>query len=674
MYLIIVCLPLISALNVGFLGRYIGLKGANLISCTSIIICLFFSLTAFYEIGLAGSTYSLIVCKWISSGFLKLSWGFLFDSLSVAMLVIVTFISSLVHLYSIGYMDKDPHNPRFMSYLSIFTFFMIFLVTSNNMMQMFLGWEGVGLASYLLINFWFTRLAANQSAVKALIVNRIGDASLIISIISTFYLFKSVDYSIIFSLVPLFQNTNVIFLNNSVSMLTIIGFFLSLAAFGKSAQLGLHTWLPDAMEGPTPVSALLHAATMVTAGVFLLIRFSPVLEYTPIVLFLLTIFGSMTAFFASLVGTFQNDIKKVIAYSTCSQLGYMIFICGISSYQVSIFHLVNHAFFKALLFLSAGSIIHALNDEQDIRRMGSLRHMLPLSYIAMFVGSLALIGFPFLTGFYSKDLILELSQIYCYKNLNKNFVNYSSWLIFISVIFTSFYTFRLLYIVFLNNTNITKKITTNVHDSTMYMAIPLVLLSLLSIFIGFLGRDMLVGIGTTFWNSSIFILPNNYFLFESEELLPQKKNLPFFMSFIGFFFSTLLNKFFHVFFKLFKYNQTLIIFVLSFLSKKWYIDNLYNNFLVIPIIKIGYFFTFKNLDKGYLEFLGPFGISYLIEKTSRNLVLSQSGQITHYVFFIVIGMLLIFCIQFYLLSSFLDGTLLLIYFIYLIFINYIKIV
>ena len=673
MYLLIITLPLISALSVGFLGRFIGSKGSNIISCLSIIICFFFSIIAFHEIGIVDSTYCLIICKWINSGFLKSSWGFLFDSLSATMLIIVIFISSLVHIYSVSYMEQDPHNPRFMSYLSLFTFFMIFLVTSNNLIQMFLGWEGVGLASYLLINFWFTRRAANQSAIKALIVNRIGDVSLIISIILIFFLFKSVDYTIIFSSVPLFKNNNIIFFNTSLNILTLFSFFLSLAAFGKSAQLGLHTWLPDAMEGPTPVSALLHAATMVTAGVFLIIRFSPVLEYTPTILFLLTFIGATTAFFAGIVGTFQNDIKKVIAYSTCSQLGYMIFVCGISSYQVSIFHLFNHAFFKALLFLSAGSIIHALNDEQDIRKMGSLLHMLPLTYVAMLIGSLALVGFPFLTGFYSKDLVLELSQIYCYQNINKNFVNYASWLVFISVILTSFYTFRLLYIVFFNNTNITKRVIHYVHEPKIYMCIPLILLSIFSVFIGYLGKDLFVGIGTTFWNSSIFILPKNYYFYESEELLPKKKWLPFYFTLFGFFLASFLNIYAVSFNKLFNYYKVLIIFVLSFFSKKWYIDNLYNTFFVYPLIKLGYFFTFKTLDKGYLEFLGPFGISYLIEKISKNITLIQSGQITHYVFFMLIGLLLIFFMQFLMFMFFLDNTILFLYTFFLIAFQYNKI-
>lgn len=390
MYLLIVVLPLVGTLATGLGGRWLGRKGANVFSTVCVFMCLFFSLIAFFEVGLCGVPCYMSVGTWISSGALKISWGFLFDSLTTTMLVVITSISSLVHLYSIQYMEYDPHCPRFMSFLEIFTFFMIVLVTADNFVQMFLGWEGVGLASYLLINFWYTRLCANQAAIKALVVNRVGDLGLSLGIFSIFYLFGSVDYELVFSLASLYKDYNVHFLGFSINFLTLIGFFLLIGAVGKSAQLGLHTWLPDAMEGPTPVSALIHAATMVTAGVFLIVRCSPIIDLSSNILFLITIIGSSTAFFASIVGVFQNDIKRVIAYSTCSQLGYMVFACGLSYYNISMFHLVNHAFFKALLFLSAGSVIHALSNEQDMRRMGSLATNLPITYSAMLIGSLSL--------------------------------------------------------------------------------------------------------------------------------------------------------------------------------------------------------------------------------------------------------------------------------------------
>ena len=402
------------------------------------------------------------------------------------MLVVINSISSLVHFYSIGYLEEDPHTPRFMSYLSIFTFFMLILVTADNIIQMFVGWEGVGIASYLLINFWFSRLPANQAALKALITNRVGDFGLSLAILLSFLVFGSVDYHTLFSIAPLFETLNLTIFTFNLSFLSFFGFFLFLGAVGKSAQLGLHVWLPDAMEGPTPVSALIHAATMVTAGVFLIIRFSPLLEFSSFTLSLLIIIGSLTAFFASFTGIFQSDLKKIIAYSTCSQLGYMMFSCGLSHYNLSLFHLANHAFFKALLFLAAGSIIHAISDEQDLRRMGAFLPNLPLTYSAFFVGSLALAGFPFLTGFYSKDLILEICQVY--RNNNVFFVG-SLACVFgnLAVFFTSFYSFRLLFFTFINKTNTPRIIYNSISESSFFIFLPLILLSISSIFIGYLG-------------------------------------------------------------------------------------------------------------------------------------------------------------------------------------------
>ena len=361
------------------------------------------------------------------------------------MLIVVTFISFLVHIYSIGYMSADPHIPRFMSYLSLFTFFMLILISANNFVQMFVGWEGVGLCSYLLINFWFSRIQANKAAIKAMLVNRVGDFGLALGIIAIYSLFKSVDYSIVFAMSKHFESSIFQVLNLEFNYLTIICILLFIGAIGKSAQLGLHTWLPDAMEGPTPVSALIHAATMVTAGIFLLARCSPLFEYAPNALIFVAIIGALTAFFAAATGLLQNDIKRVIAYSTCSQLGYMVFACGLSNYSVGIFHLANHAFFKALLFLSAGSVIHALSDEQDMRKMGGLRKLLPFTYAMIFIGSLSLMGFPFLTGFYSKDVILELTYA---KYTSLSYIIY--WLGTISAFLTAFYSIRLIYLVFLD--------------------------------------------------------------------------------------------------------------------------------------------------------------------------------------------------------------------------------
>lgn len=635
MYLSIIFLPLFGAIISGFGGRYLGRYGSSIVSFICVILSSILSILAFYEIGFGGQACYIKLITWIDSGNLNVNWGFLFDSLTVIMLVVITFISSLVHLYSIKYMEEDPHTPRFMSYLEVFTFFMLVLVTADNVIQMFVGWEGVGLASYLLINFWFTRLAANQAAIKALVVNRIGDFGLSLGILSLFYLFNSVEYSTIFACSPLFSSHYTIFMGFKVHSLTLTGLFLFVGAVGKSAQLGLHTWLPDAMEGPTPVSALIHAATMVTAGVFLMVRFSPLLEYTPLILFLLTVFGALTAFFGALTGVFQNDLKKVIAYSTCSQLGYMIFASGISCYHVSIFHLANHAFFKALLFLSAGSVIHAVSDEQDMRRMGSLINFLPVTYSLMLIGSLALIGFPFLTGFYSKDFILELSQATGYSNLLFSYGYFACWLGLISAFFTAFYSFRLLYLTFLNNTNISKCTLLHVHESTSLMLIPLLVLGFGSIFIGYLTKDLFVGPGTHFWGNAIFILPYHNISIESEWISVLLKWIPFFVTIAGVSLATLLNLY-PVF--MLKQQHYILTFIAFLINKKWYLDKLYNNLIVDPVLNFGYTVSFKNLDRGFIELVGPFGFSNLIPNISLSVVKNQSGQIVHYIFFIVVGL------------------------------------
>jgi len=408
MLILIVLLPLLGFFSGSAFGRYIG-WGACYLTTGSVFSSLLLSLYLLYDVVSNGVTYKLTMGSWIVVDSLQIDWCFCFDSLTSIMLIVVTFISTLVHLYSTEYMEYDPHLPRFMSYLSLFTFFMLILITANNFLQMFVGWEGVGLSSYLLINFWFTRIQANKAAIKAMLVNRVGDFSLLLAIFAIYFVFNSLDYDTVFSLVPSMLDSKILIAGFDVPALDMICVLLFLGAMGKSAQLGLHTWLPDAMEGPTPVSALIHAATMVTAGVFLLARCSYLFEYSPFALGLVVFIGSATAFFASTTGLFQNDMKRVIAYSTCSQLGYMVFACGLSSYEVGVFHLSNHAFFKALLFLGAGSVIHAVADEQDMRKMGGLRRLLPFTYGIMLIGSLALMGFPFLTGFYSKDTILEVA-------------------------------------------------------------------------------------------------------------------------------------------------------------------------------------------------------------------------------------------------------------------------
>nr|UAD89511.1 NADH dehydrogenase subunit 5 [Gracilaria changii] len=642
MYLLILLLPLLGSILSGFFGRFLGHKGSSVVSLICVFLSMLMSFIAFYEVGTMGLNQYITLSPWIEVGILKISWSFLFDSLTVTMLLVITIISSLVHLYSLEYMQDDPHLPRFLSFLEIFTFFMLVLVTADNLVQMFVGWEGVGLASYLLINFWFTRLAANQSAIKALVVNRIGDFGLSLGILTIFYIFQSVDYSIIFSLSPLFNDYYLNFGGIYIYGLTLIGIFLFIGAVGKSAQLGLHTWLPDAMEGPTPVSALIHAATMVTAGVFLLIRFSPLIEFSSTVLNILVIFGSLTAFFAGMSGIFQNDLKRVIAYSTCSQLGYMVFACGISCYNVSIFHLANHAFFKALLFLSAGSVIHALANEQDMRRMGSLIKFLPLTYSLMLIGSLALAGFPFLTGFYSKDFILELTQITLNNNLQNEQAAFACWLGNLSVFFTAFYSFRLIYLTFINSVNITRDNVFRSHEPSILMLIPLIILGFGSIFIGYLGKDLFIGLGTDFWKSSIMILPTSSYYIEAEWLDTNLKWLPFVLSTLGVILATIISTF-----KTHTYLYNNFYRNLCFLiNKKWYWDVLYNRFLVYPILNFGYSVSFKNLDRGFIELIGPYGLSRLVPTWAQFFSRLQTGQLSHYLFFIVLGVCLFLVIIF----------------------------
>nr|YP_010620114.1 NADH dehydrogenase subunit 5 [Periphykon beckeri]WAX04150.1 NADH dehydrogenase subunit 5 [Periphykon beckeri] len=630
MCLTIIFLPLISAFSLGFFGRWIGVHGSKLISSFCMFTCLLFTVLLFFEVNLNGQTIYIDLSSWIISDKITILWNFLFDSLTTSMLMIVIFISLLVHLYSFDYMQFDPHFPRFIAFLGVFTFFMLVLVTSGNLAQLFLGWEGVGLASYLLINFWFTRLAANKAALKALIVNRIGDLGILFSILLTLQLFLgTLDFSIIFSLVPLFTTHKLFFFSYSIQYFSLISFFLIIGAIGKSAQLGLHTWLPDAMEGPTPVSALIHAATMVTAGVFLLIRFSPLLEFSPSMLNFLTLIGAFTAFFAAFVGIFQHDLKKVIAYSTCSQLGYMIFCCGLSCYNISLFHLFNHAFFKALLFLSAGSIIHATNNEQDMRRMGSFITFLPLTYSLMLIGSFALIGFPFLTGFYSKDVILEISNVFRNANLTIYLGIFACWLGTLAAFFTSFYSFRLLYLTFLNNFSNTRQFTKQLYESSFLTLIVLSILGICSIFIGYFFKEFFLGLGTDSWVHSLFFWPYFYYFLESEFIMLKFKWFPFIFTFLGFLFASILNLFSFKFLK----NLKIFNFFFFIINKKWFFDFFYNKLFVYPLLTFGYLISYKNLDRGFIELIGPFGFSQLVTRLIGFINVLQTSQLTHYIFF-----------------------------------------
>lgn len=623
----IIFLPLLNFL-LGFLGFILGSKVLVFLIVFNLIICWFLSILIFYEVAISGHFCEIILSKWIESGLLEVNWGFLFDTLSVSMLVLVFTISSIVHLYSLEYMSEDPHKERFFCYLSLFTFFMCFLVSANNFLGMFLGWEGVGLASYLLINFWFKRIEANKASIKAMLVNRIGDFSLVLGMILIFNLFKSLNYNLVFSLVYKFQSVKIIFLNLEFEILTLISFLLFIGVMAKSAQLGLHTWLADAMEGPTPVSALIHAATMVTAGVFLLIRCSPLVEYSEAMLKIITIVGGITALVSALIGVFQQDIKKIIAFSTCSQLGFMVAACGFSQYSLAFAHLVNHAFFKALLFLTAGLLIHTFHDEQDINRFGNVAVLFPLSYIFMFIGSVSLVGLPFLTGFYSKHLILEMSYV---KFLpHQTFVFF---LLLITTFLTSVYSTKLLIKSYLMPNNSFRQYFTNWHHSPIILFC-LSLLSILSIYGGYILSDCFLSFANCIWGNSIF----NKQLFTNEisiEYLPRFISfLPLIVSLIGSLLVILFYSSKNLYLKL-SLNSN-ILSLSYFFFEGCYFNKIYNKYIVKPLMGFAYI-TYKGIDKGFLSVWGPTRIEDFVLYLGKLIIRFHTGLLYHYVCWIVLG-------------------------------------
>ena len=634
MLILVLLFPLLGFFSGSLFGRHMGLG----ISYTTTLFTFFsflISFTLLCDIINTGNVYILKLTEWIYIDSLDLDWSFCFDSLTAVMLVIVTFISTLVHLYSTEYMENDPHLARFMSYLSLFTFFMLILVTANNFLQMFVGWEGVGISSYLLINFWFTRIQANKAAIKAMLINRIGDFALLLAIFTIFFMYNSLNYDIVFTLTPLFLDYRIILGNFEIPAIDLICIFLFIGAMGKSAQLGLHTWLPDAMEGPTPVSALIHAATMVTAGVFLISRCSYIFEFSPFTLNIIILIGSATAFFASTTGLFQNDMKKVIAYSTCSQLGYMIFACGLSSYEVGMFHLSNHAFFKALLFLGAGSVIHALSDEQDMRKMGGVRKILPFSYSIMLIGSFALMGFPFLAGFYSKDVILEVS----YATFS-TYGHFSYILGTLAAFSTAFYSIRLLYLVFLSSPNGNKNVLFNAHEGTIRMTFPLFVLCILSIFIGYLSKDLFIGFGTDFWGSALFISPFKYTISDIEFIDLKFKILPLVVTLLGASSSYFLYRYAMGNYFVLKQKSGFIT-MYNFFNKKWYFDRIYNEFITQKALNSSYTFFYKTVDRGLVEKVGPFGVINLINTITYDVKKGQTGFIIDYLTYFLIFIILI---------------------------------
>lgn len=662
MYLLLILLPFLGSVFAGLFGRYLGSKGSVLITICFLLSTFFLSIIAFHEIALSATPCSIKVTDWFSCEMFDTSWGFYFDSLTVVMLIVITSVSTLVHIYSFSYMSQDPHLPRFMSYLSIFTFFMLMLVVSDNLLVMFFGWEGVGLASYLLINFWFTRLSANKASIKAMLVNRVGDFGLALGIMSIFCVFKTFQFPVIFALVPCMVDQEIVFLNHSFNALTVISICLFVGAIGKSAQLGLHTWLPDAMEGPTPVSALIHAATMVTAGVFMIARCSPLFEFADNALMVVSFVGGMTCFFAATTAIVQNDLKRVIAYSTASQLGYMVFASGVSNYSVALFHLMNHAFFKALLFLGAGSVIHALGNQQDMRKMGALVKQLPFTYAMMLIGSLSLAGFPFLTGFYSKDVILEVA--FAKYTINGNF---AYWLGGICVLLTSYYSFRLCFLTFFTESKALKKQVEKSHDAPLIMAIPLMILAVGSIFLGYCGKDMMIGIGTHFWGNALFTLPEISNILESHYIPQSVKLVPFVFTLLGLILAFFISQ--HAFIRTqlytFKISEIGLL-LYKILNKRWLFDKVYNDFLAQKALDFGYKISFKRLDKGTFELLGPQGICLVLSKATRESSQLQSGMIYHYAFVMVAGLTL-FISQITLwdfLSQIIDTRLYFLFFIY----------
>ena len=633
MVYLIVFLPLLGSIIAGFWGRRLGDKISLYLTSSLLLISMTLSWITFWQLSSNHVDKVYPLMEWMNVGDFSIVWSLRHDMLSAVMMIVITTVSAMVHIYSIGYMSHDNSKPRFMSYLSLFTFAMLMLVTSDNLIQLFFGWEGVGLASYLLIGFWYHKPSAHTAAMKAFIVNRVGDFGFILGIIAIYSVFGSLYFDEIFSDVEGLHKLSIVMLGFKINVIELIAILLFIGAMGKSAQIGLHTWLPDAMEGPTPVSALIHAATMVTAGVFLVCRMSPLLEFAPFALNVITIVGAMTAIFAATIGLTQFDIKRVIAYSTCSQLGYMFFAAGVSAYPASMFHLTTHAFFKALLFLGAGSVIHAMSDEQDMRKMGGIWKKIPITYALMWVGSLALAGIPFFAGYYSKDLILEAAWA-----ASSNSGYFAFWLGCLAAFLTAFYSWRVLLLTFHGNFNSSKEVLDHVHESPFVMLIPLFVLALGAIFSGWYFYNDFVGYNwKEFWGNSIFI-SEKHKAFKLAHYVPLwVKYLPIFLAILGILCAYLfyvlnpnlpkiLSKKFSPIYNLF--------------FNKWYFDELYDYLFVKSFIKFGNFF-WKKGDEGTIDRFGPNGISNLVKNISSKSIIIQSGYIYHYAFAMLIGLVVL---------------------------------
>ena len=646
MYQTIVFLPLLGFLIAGLFGRSIGARASELVTTGFLLVSAALSWVAFFAVAFGdGGGFTVPVMRFIQVANLDVSWALRIDTLTVVMLVVVNTVSALVHVYSIGYMSHDPHRPRFFAYLSLFTFAMLMLVTADNLIQMFFGWEGVGLASYLLIGFWFQKPSANAASIKAFVVNRVGDFGFLLGIFGVFVLFGSVNFDTIFASAAQIAETPdaseaavFSFLNWSLTQggaLTAICLLLFMGAMGKSAQVPFHTWLPDAMEGPTPVSALIHAATMVTAGVFMLARLSPIFELSDTALLVVTIIGAFTAFFAATVGLVQNDIKRVIAYSTCSQLGYMFVALGMGFYSAAIFHLFTHAFFKALLFLGSGSVIHAVSNEQDMRKMGGLRKLIPTTYWMMIIGTLALtgVGIPATiigtAGFFSKDAIIE--GAFASHSIAATF---AFTMLVIAAVFTSFYSWRLIFMTFHGKPRASHEVMHHVHESPPVMLVPLFVLAAGALFAGVIFQSAFIGDGyDAFWKGALFILPDNHILHDFHDVPMWVKLAPLVAMVIGF---VTAWQFYirspETPVKLAAQHHGLY----KFLLNKWYFDELNNFLFVRPAMRLGHF-LWKTGDGKIIDGLGPDGVSARVIDVTQRVVRLQSGYLYHYAFAMLIG-------------------------------------
>ncbi len=630
MHVLAVFLPLVGCLIAAAMGKRMGDRGAQLATVVPMLASAVLGCVLFYDVAILGNERTIELFTWIDSGALQASWALRFDTLTAVMVFVVTVVSSMVHVYSVGYMSHDPGVPRFMAFLSLFTFFMLMLVSADNFLQMFFGWEGVGVSSYLLIGFWFDRDSANAAAIKAFVVNRIGDFGFVLGIFGVFFAFGTLDFDPVFEATPSLAGESFSFLGFQVDILTTLAILLFIGAMGKSAQLGLHTWLPDAMEGPTPVSALIHAATMVTAGVFMVARLSPMFEYAPIALTLVVIVGASTAFFAATVGLAQTDIKRVIAYSTCSQLGYMFFALGVSAYQAAIFHLMTHAFFKALLFLGAGSVIHGMHDEQDMRKMGGLFSKMRVTAALMWIGSLALAGVPFFAGFYSKDIILE-SAFAAHTGAGL----FAFWAGIAAALMTAFYSWRLLFMTFHGPTRADAHTYEGAHESPPVMIAPLVVLALGAIFSGYLAVDLFVGDGMeAFWRESILVLPENASIEAAHHGLPSwVKAAPIVVGLAGILLAWIM-------YMLMPGLPGALVArvrgVYQFVFNKWYFDELYERLFVRPAFVIGRG-LWKSGDGSLIDGVGPDGIAAAAKHLAGRAGRLQSGYLYHYAFAMLIG-------------------------------------